>query len=116
MPDDEDPFPFVPRADATSRKYKRLHLVACGFQVKAHIIECHADEASNILDTDESGPEFRNKSRHLRPEVTVIRRASLLSGDGERLTGDAAGEEVNASEEVNAGGNGDFIPKGEETA
>jgi hypothetical protein len=88
----EDPFAAVPRADATSRKYKRLHLVACGFQVRAHIIECHADEPSNVLDTNESGPEFLSKSQHFRPEVTVIRRAALLSGDGEGLTGDAASE------------------------
>jgi hypothetical protein len=97
MRDDEDPFPPVPRADATSRKYKRLHLVACGFQVKAHIIECHADEASNILDNRESGSDFRNKSEHFRPEMAVVLRASLLSGDGKGLAGDAAGEESDAS-------------------
>jgi hypothetical protein len=91
----EDPFPFVPRADATSRKYKRLHLVACGFQVKAHIIECHADEASNVLDANPSGPEFFSKSQHLRPEVTVIRRPSLLACNREGLAGDAAGKEIN---------------------
>jgi hypothetical protein len=94
MGDDEDPFAAVPRADAASRKYKRLHFVACGFQVSAHVIECHCDEASNVLTTDPSGPDFLNNPKHLRPEVAVVCRAALLSGDGEGLAGETASEEV----------------------
>jgi hypothetical protein len=95
MPDDEDPLPAVPRADAASRKYKRLDRVACGFQVSAHVIECHADEASNVLTTDPSGPDLLNNAQHLRPEVAVIRRASLLAGHAEGLAGESSGEEIN---------------------
>jgi hypothetical protein len=94
MRDDEDPFPPVPRADATSRKYNRLHFVACGFQVKAHVIECHADESRNIFPTHEARTEFFNKSQHLRPEMTTVVFSPLLSGDGKRLAWKTPGKQV----------------------
>jgi hypothetical protein len=53
--------------------------------LRKHIVECHVDEASNILCKHEIGSCFFNNSEHFRPERTVIFLASLLPGLTERL-------------------------------
>lgn len=83
----------VPRADGTSRKYNRPRFVTEAFQVSETIVECHADEASNVLTKDPAGPHLANNASHFRPEVTVIRRASALPGNGPRLARKSPGEQ-----------------------
>jgi hypothetical protein len=68
------------------------------FQVSKHLVECQADEASNVFNTKPGWPHNFDNSSNLRPEVTVIRRASLLPGHREWLTGDSAAKKVNWSE------------------
>jgi hypothetical protein len=53
--------------------------------LRKHIVECHVDEASNILCKHEIGSCFFNNSEHFRPERTVISLASSLPGLTERL-------------------------------
>jgi hypothetical protein len=71
--------------DGTSRNNKRLAGVADAFQVRKHRVELHADEPSNILTNDPSGPDFLYNSAHFRPEVTVILLAPSLPGCREWL-------------------------------
>jgi hypothetical protein len=87
----EYPISHVRGTDARSRKYERPAGVTRTLQVSTHIIECHADDPSNILSNNPSGPEFLHHSKHFRPEVTVILCALSLPGNTERLTGEAAG-------------------------
>jgi hypothetical protein len=56
------------------------------------VFEYHPDQAKNILKQDPSGPCSFDDSKHLRPEVAVVLRASPLPGDAERLTGWSAGK------------------------
>jgi hypothetical protein len=70
-------------------------LVAAGFQIIKHLVECHWDEARNIFTKDESGSEFVNNPQHFRPEVTVICRALSLPGNGKRLARESSANKVN---------------------
>jgi hypothetical protein len=94
----EAPVSEVRRTDARSRNNERPDGVAETLQVRSAIVERHADEASNVLSKHPSGPELRHDPAHLRPEETVIRRASSLPGATERLAGKAAGDEGRASD------------------
>lgn len=87
------PLSEVRGTDASSRNNERPDGVAETLQVRSAIVERHADEASNVLSKHPSGPELRHDPAHLRPEETVIRRASSLPGAGERLAGKAAADE-----------------------
>ena len=84
--------------DGTSRNNKRLDGVILAFQVSAHLVERHIDDPSNVLANNPSGPEIRDNSKHFRPEVTVILLASSLPGNGKRLTGESARNNVNCSQ------------------
>jgi hypothetical protein len=81
--------------DGTSWNNKRLDFVPDAFHVSRHLAECHTDEASNIFTNDPSWPDFRYNPEHCRPEVAVIVLALLLPGNGKRLTGETATNEVN---------------------
>jgi hypothetical protein len=80
--------------EGASWKYNRPCGVPFAFQLRKHIVECHVDEASNILCKHEIGSCFFNNSEHFRPEVTVIFLASLLPGLTERLARKSTCEEV----------------------
>jgi hypothetical protein len=84
----------------TSRKSKRPDGVAAALQVRKHSVEAQADEASNVLSKHPSGPELVHEPMHFRPEVAVIFLASLLSGNGERLAGEASANNVNCPDPV----------------
>lgn len=70
------------------------------FQVSKHRVECQADEATNVLNNDDTGLHDGKNASNFRPEVTVICRASLLPGDRKGLTGDAPCNNINWSEFV----------------
>lgn len=88
---------LVRSADAASWNHKRPCGVAFTFQVRKHIVERQIEDVSNILSNDPSGPQLVDNSKHLRPEVAVIALASALSGFGEGLAREAAGNNVNCS-------------------
>ena len=90
-----DSIPFVRGIDAASRNNERLPGVADVFQVSKHLVECQIDDPRHIFTKHPSGPEFRYDSKHFRPEVTVIVLASVLPGDGKRLTRKSSGNNVN---------------------
>lgn len=71
--------------DGDSRNNKRLCGVAESFQVRKHLVEAHADVASNILANKPAWPDGAYKSSNLRPEVAVISLAFALPGDTEWL-------------------------------
>lgn len=79
--------------DGTSRNSKRLDGVTDGLQVKNAIVEFHLDDARHVLTNNPSGPALFDNSKHVRPEVTVICRASLLPGDTEWLARKSACEQ-----------------------
>jgi hypothetical protein len=76
--------------DTASRYKERLDGVALVFHVSQHRVECQIDDPRHILAKHPSGPQLPDNSKHLRPEVTVIFLASLLPGEGERLTGETS--------------------------
>lgn len=96
MGHNEAALPPVRGADARSRNNERPDFVAETLQVSSAIFERHADEASNVFSKHPSGPELRHDPVHLRPEETVIVRASSLPGATERLAGKAAADEGRA--------------------
>ena len=87
---------LVRGTDARSRNSERPAGVADTLQVSNAIVECHADDPSNILSNDPSGPELLHNAEHFRPEETVVLCASPLPGDGKRLAGEPAGDEGRA--------------------
>ena len=92
-----DSISFVRGIDAASRNNKRLPGVADVFQVSKHLVECQIDDSRHILTKYPSWLELLYDSKHFRPEVTVIVLASVLPGNGEWLTGESAGNNVNCS-------------------
>ena len=81
----KDPFPdnFGPRIKASFQTERDGSVEAC--HVKKVIPELHPDDSRHIFSQDPSGPGLRDNSKHLRPEMTIIRRAALLPGKAERL-------------------------------
>lgn len=88
--------------DTASWEYRRPVGVALSFQVSKHLVECQADEATNVLNDDETGPHNAKDASNVWPEVAVVCRASLLPGDREGLTGDAPADKVNWTKLVTA--------------
>lgn len=110
------------RTDGTSRNNKRLDAISFRFEVLAdglgdillpqlHMVTLseesgftlhsrlatglyHREDASNVLANDVRGPDFANRSEHLRPEVAVIVRSAPSSGTAERLAGETASEDI----------------------
>ena len=95
MRQNPDPLSDVRGIDGTSRNSQRLDFIACGFQVRKHRVENRTDEARHILTNDPSGLELLYPAKHRWPEIAVIRRASSLSGETERLTGKSPAHKVN---------------------
>jgi hypothetical protein len=81
--------------EGTSRNSKRLRPIAELLQLKKHLVENRADDARHIFTKDPSGPECRESNAHFRPEMTVIARASALSGERKWLAGESAANKVN---------------------
>jgi hypothetical protein len=92
--DDKDPLAFVNGSDAASWNSKRPRGVALVFQRSEHVVERQSDDPRHVLSNDESGSSLCNDPQHLRPEEAVVRLAAALPGDGERLAGEAAGDEA----------------------
>jgi hypothetical protein len=92
-----NPIPAVRRCDGTSWNNKRPACVAFGFQVSQHIVEAHADVASNVLSNDPSGPEFVHEPTKFWPEVAVIFLALSLPGCGKWLAWVSAANNINWS-------------------
>ena len=87
--------------DAASWKYERLDLVAFRFQISAHLLEYHPgipiNNSENILAHDPSGTDLPNCCKHSRPEVAVVIGSFSFACLRERLTGEAAGENIDSS-------------------
>jgi hypothetical protein len=87
----------VPGIDGTSRNNKRPCGVADSFQVRKHVVEFHRNDSRNVFCQDEFGSCFFNNAEHLRPDRTVICRASSLPGNAERLARKSACDEIDAT-------------------
>jgi len=81
--------------DSTSRKIKRCPSVTLTFQVSEHRVEFHRDDPRNVFTNDPSWLNLPYDSKHLRPEVAVISRASSQPGLAERLAWESAANNVN---------------------
>jgi hypothetical protein len=84
--------------DGASWNNKGLHLISDAFQIRMHLVECHADDSSNVFANNPRGPRNRNDSDHFRPEVAVIFRALSLPGCTEWLAWESSANKVNCSE------------------
>jgi hypothetical protein len=96
-----EPRPSVRGIDGTSRNFNRDCLVVESFQIRKHSVEAHelvVIKARHIFPNDPFRPASGNKSAHFRPEVAVIFRASSLPGNGPRLAGESAANNVDRSE------------------
>jgi len=78
--------------DGASWNNERFDFVTFTFQVRMHLVECHVDDASNILTNDPTRLGLAYDSEHFRPEVAVIILASSLPGNGEWLAGESSCE------------------------
>ena len=87
--------------DTASWKYIRLNAVTFSLQVSAHLLENQSlrpiNDSENVLAHDPAGANLANRSQHLRPEVTVVVRASPFAGNAEWLTRESSGEDVDAA-------------------
>jgi hypothetical protein len=90
-----DSVSFVRGVDTASWNKETLDFVTFCFQVSKHRVECQIDDSRHILTNDPRWPQFPYNSDKFRPEVTVVFLASLLPGNGERLTGESSGNNVN---------------------
>jgi hypothetical protein len=81
--------------DGTSWNNKRLAGVSFILQVRKHLVECHADDSSNVLTNDPRGLERGYNLEHCRPEITVIRHALSDPGLAEWLARESSGNNVN---------------------
>ena len=93
-----DPVSAVRRIEGDSWNNKRLRAITFGFQVREHLVEYQAsipsNEATNILTDDPARTKLPYDSKHLRPEIAVVLRASSSSCDGKRLAWETSSEEV----------------------
>ena len=78
-----------------------MTLVSFRFQVSTHLLEDHSlrpiNNSENVLAHDPAGSNSPNNPQHFRPEVAVVLRAPALAREAERLAGEAAGKDVDAS-------------------
>lgn len=89
----------MPGIDGTSRNNKRPCGVAECFQVRKAMVEFHRDDSRHVLSKHPTGSSFRNNTTHLRPDRTVICRASTLPGATERLARKSPCEQIDAAVE-----------------
>jgi hypothetical protein len=95
--DDENSHSPVSGIDADSTSNKRPCGVADGFQVSQHVVEFHVDDSSNVFANDVSGLRVGNNTEHLRPDRTVIIRASLQPGVTERLARKSTCDDIDSA-------------------
>lgn len=81
-------------SDAASWNHDRPRGVTLCFQTSEHVVERQRDEPRHVLCHDPRGSSLCNDAQHLRPEVAVVRLASALPCEGERLAGKASGDEI----------------------
>jgi hypothetical protein len=93
--------PSVGSADTASRYNVRLHFVSCRLQVRAHLIEDQSfrpiNNSENILAHDPTGSNNPNNVEHRGPEVPCVIRTLPFARERERLAGEAAGKDIDAS-------------------
>jgi hypothetical protein len=97
--DDEHPLAAVGSSDAASRNHDRPPGVTLCCQRSEHVVERQRDDPRHVLSHDPSGSSLCNDAQHLRPEEAVVPLARALPGDGERLAGKSARDEVDAAVE-----------------
>jgi hypothetical protein len=86
----------MPCTDSRSRKHKRFpDFVTEGFQISLRPGECQIEELRHVLTQNPTGPDDFNNAAHLRPEVAVIVRSSLASGNRKGLAGESSGNNIN---------------------
>jgi hypothetical protein len=106
------------RIDGTSRDNDRPAGVADAFQVSEHSVEpILANRCRNLLSHHDIGPSGTDESERFGPQVPLVRRTFLLSGDRERLArgaGAPEGSVVGPAGET--GGVGPSAKAGEEVA
>jgi hypothetical protein len=90
-----DSIPSVFGTDGASWNNKRPAGVAFAFQVRKHSVELHVDDSRHVFNKHPTGSCFRNNAEHLRPDRTVICRASALPGETEWLARKSSCEQVN---------------------
>ena len=66
-------------------------------QILDHLPGGNLDDSRNVLTDNATRAQLGDNSEHLRPEVSIIPYALLLSSHGEWLAGESAGNNVNCS-------------------
>ncbi len=84
--------------ECESRNTDRPAGVAVCFQISKRLVEPHRDEPISVFSHDVGRSALVNDAAHIWPECTVIRNASALSGQTDRLTRKPAGDEIDGSE------------------
>lgn len=93
----EDPASSVPRSDSRSFIIEHDDVIASVLQIIDHLPGGNLDDSRYVLTDDAMRAQLSDNSEHLRPEVTVVPFAFLLTSHTEWLTWESARNNVNCS-------------------
>ena len=88
------------RPHVSSCHHERPDLVARILQVAQHLVNRRIEQTADVLSADPTGSKLSNKSGVLRPEMSFVIASQLFTGDGMRLAGEAADEDVNGGKDM----------------
>lgn len=75
-----------------------LHRVTHALEVADNACQAPPNESRDVFDDDVPRRDRRDDSGEVRPEPTLIGGASPLAGQGDRLTGESAADDVHGRE------------------
>ena len=87
MGQDEDPQPFMRRADLCRREQARRRRVAQSPKLSEDGLEPESDVPGDVFEEDPFGAELKDDAGDIRPEMAGIVGAAALPGRAERLAG-----------------------------
>ena len=87
----------MPSSDSRSLKIKHDDVIASTLQILDHLPGGNLDDSRYVLTDNATRAQLGDNSEHLRPEVSIIPFALLLSSHGEGLAWESAGNNVNCS-------------------
>ena len=108
--EDEEPFPFMWRADFRRREEACRKLVAHADQSSGDFGEAEAEMMGDILEEHERRFDLADDAGDMRPEVARVVRTPALARDGERLARIARSDDVHRAAPWAAVEGGNVVP------
>tara|TARA_R100000750_G_C2303600_1_gene79758 strand:+ start:281 stop:670 length:390 start_codon:yes stop_codon:yes gene_type:complete len=95
--DPEDPFPAVGGTETRCFNTKAPNGVVFAVQVFEYGIQTESKMSAHVLSNRVTWTQFSNEPKIFWPEVSFIRFAFLMSGNGKRLTRVASADDIDSS-------------------